>query len=221
MSAVQSVNLASTPAKIPGRSRLSGIDKHPVDGAVDVAAPGPKGTAGGGLAGDAVCDLRHHGGDDQAVYAYGREDLDWWQVELGRELRNGIFGENLTTSGINVSAALVGEQWLIGGSLLLQVTVPRIPCATFQSALGERRWVRRFTERGVSGTYLRVLRAGSVRSGDSIVVVERPQHGISNWMAFRAITVEPELLDLMRDVPDLPDELRDIAAKRATKAVAR
>ena len=130
------------------------------------------------------------------------------------------FGENLTTSGINISAALVGEQWLIGGSLLLQVTVPRIPCTSFQSALGEKRWVKRFTERGVSGTYLRVLRAGSVRAGDSIVVVERPQHHISNWMAFRAITVEPELLDLMLDVPDLPAELRDTAVKRAT-AVAR
>jgi MOSC domain-containing protein YiiM len=220
MSAVQSVNLASSPTKLPGRTRLSGIDKQPVPGAVDVSAPGRKGVAGGGLAGDTVCDLRYHGGDDQAVYAYGREDLDWWQIELGREIGNGAFGENLTTSGINISAALIGEQWLIGGSLLLQVTVPRIPCMSFQSALGEKRWVRRFTERGVSGTYLRVVRSGSVRAGDSIVVVERPQHHISNWMAFRAITVEPELLDLMVDVPDLPDELRRTAAKRA-KAVAR
>ncbi|MEO5834545.1 MAG: MOSC domain-containing protein [Nakamurella sp.] len=215
MSAVQSVNLASTPARIPGRARLSGIDKHPVDGAVDVTAPGPKGLAGGGLAGDAVCDLRHHGGDDQAVYAYAREDLDWWQVELGRELRNGSFGENLTTLGINVSSALVGEQWLIGGSLLLQVTVPRIPCATFQAAIGEKRWVRRFTERGAAGTYLRVQRPGTVRSGDSIVVVERPDHRISASVAFRAITLEPELLDLMVDITDLPAELHESVQKRA------
>lgn len=214
MSAVLSVNLASSSAKLPGRKRLSGIHKLPVDGSVDVFAPGLKGVGAGGLAGDTVCDLRHHGGDDQAVYAYGREDLDWWQDELDRELPNGCFGENLTTSGINITAALVGEQWLIGGSLLLQVTVPRMPCASFQSALGEKRWVKRFTERGVTGTYLRVLRPGSVRAGDSIVVVERPQHRISNGMAFRAITVEPELLDLMVDVPDLPTELRDTAAKR-------
>ncbi len=220
MSAVQSVNLASSPRRLPGRTRLSGMDKRPVDGAVDVFAPGPRGVAGGGLTGDTVCNLRHHGGDDQAVYAYGREDLDWWQIELDRELGNGSFGENLTTSGINISAVLVGEQWLIGGSLLLQVTVPRLPCMSFQSALGEKRWVKRFTERGVSGTYLRVLRAGSVRAGDSIVVVERPQHHITNWMAFRAITVEPELLDLVLDVPDMPAELRDTAVKRAT-AVAR
>ncbi|WP_111765519.1 MOSC domain-containing protein [Nakamurella deserti] len=220
MSAVRSVNLASSPLQLPGRTRLSGMDKRPVRGAVDVFAPGPKGLAGGGLAGDTVCDLRYHGGDDQAVYAYAREDLDWWQAELGRDLPDGCFGENLTTSGINITSALVGEQWLVGGSLLLQVTVPRIPCRSFQAALGEKRWVKRFTERGVSGTYLRVLRGGPVTAGDSIVVVERPHHQISNWTAFRAITVEPELLDLMVDVPDLPDELRRTAAKRA-KAMAR
>lgn len=218
MSAVQSVNIAPTPEKIPGRTRPSGMNKHPVDGAVDVTAPGPKGTAGGGLAGDAVCDLRHHGGDDQAVYAYAREDLDWWQVELGRELSNGCFGENLTTHGINVSSSLVGEQWLIGGSLLLQVTVPRIPCATFQAALGEKRWVKRFTERGAAGTYLRVRRPGSVRAGDSIVVVERPDHPITTSVAFRAITLEPELLDLMVDIPDLPAELKESVHKRVGAA---
>ncbi len=216
MSAVQSVNLASRPAAIPGRARLSGIDKQPVTAAVDVAAPGLKGTAGSGLAGDSVCNLRHHGGDDQAVYAYAREDLDWWQTELGRDLGNGSFGENLTTHGINVSSALVGEQWLIGGSLLLQVTVPRIPCSTFQAAIGEKRWVRRFTERGAAGTYLRVLRPGSVRAGDSIVVVERPDHRISTSIAFRGITLEPELLELMADLPDLPEELhRSVRARVA------
>ena len=215
MSAVLSVNVAPSPEKLPGRARLSGMNKRPVPHAVDVTAPGAKGVGAGGLAGDTVCDLRQHGGDDQAVYAYGREDLDWWEKELDRELPSGCFGENLTTSGINITAALVGEQWLIGGSLLLEVTVPRIPCASFQSALGEKRWVRRFTERGVSGTYLKVVRPGSVRAGDSIVVVERPQHAISNWMAFRAITVEPELLDLMVDVPGLPAELADSARKRA------
>lgn len=221
MSAVQSVNIAPSPEKIPGRSRLSGMNKHAVDGSVEVTAPGPKGTGGGGLAGDAVCDLRHHGGDDQAVYAYAREDLDWWAAELDRELPNGCFGENLTTHGINLSTALVGEQWLIGGSLLLQVTVPRIPCATFQAALGEKGWVKRFTQRGAAGTYLRVLRAGAVRAGDSIVVVERPDHRISAGVAFRAITVEPELLDLMLDVPGMPAELQESAQKRAGRVSVR
>jgi MOSC domain-containing protein YiiM len=221
MSSVQSVNLAPAPVRLPGRALLSGIHKRPVEGSVDVFAPGRKGIGAGGLTGDTVYDLRHHGGDDQAVYAYGREDLDWWQVELGRELGNGSFGENLTTTGIDITAALIGERWLVGASLLLQVTVPRVPCASFQAALGEKRWVRRFAERGVTGTYLRVLTPGPVRAGDRIQVVERPDHRISNGMAFRAISVEPELLDLMADVPDLPAELRRFLAKRVRTAAAR
>ena len=214
MSRVQSVNVATRAITLPGRTRVTGIRKEPVDHAVRVTAPGPKGSAGGGLVGDLVCDLRHHGGDDQAVYAYAREDLDWWQVELGRTLPDGCFGENLTTHGVNISQALVGEQWLIGGELLLQVTVPRLPCSTFQTAIGEKRWVKRFTLRAASGTYLRVLRAGQVRAGHSIVVVERPDHHISSSMAFRALTREPELLEMMVDVPGLPDDLREAIERR-------
>ncbi len=208
MSMVQSVNIASRVTTLPGRKRVTGIFKEPVDSAVQVTAPGPKGAAGSGLVGDLVCDLRHHGGDDQAVYAYAREDLDWWQAELDRTLTNGAFGENLTTHGINISQALIGEQWLLGGALLLQVTVPRLPCATFQSAISEKRWVKRFTLRAAAGTYLRVLRSGQVRAGAGIVVVERPDHRISTSVAFRAITLEPELLDLLADVAGLPDELQ-------------
>ena len=119
---------------------MTGIDKRPADGPVRVTAPGPKGTGGSGLAGDAVCDLRHHGGDDQAVYAYAREDLDDWERELGRTLANGAFGENLTTAGLDVSAARGSAS--AGGSapeLVLEVTSGRIPCRTFQGRLGEKR----------------------------------------------------------------------------------
>ena len=90
---------------------MTGIDKQPVPGPVRVAAPGPKGIGGSGLAGDAVCHKRHHGGDDQAVYAVAREDLDDWERELGRTLPAGSFGENLTTQGVDVSGALIGERW--------------------------------------------------------------------------------------------------------------
>lgn len=97
----------------------TGIDKQPVEGAVRVAAPGPKGGAGSGLVGDVVGNLRHHGGDDQAVYAFAREDLDAWQCELGRPLADGAFGENLTTSGVDVSGARVGERWRVGPDVAL------------------------------------------------------------------------------------------------------
>ncbi|MEU0335041.1 MOSC domain-containing protein [Streptomyces sp. NPDC006193] len=173
---------------------LTGIDKKPVAGPVWVAAPGPKGTGASGLAGDTVCDLRHHGGDDQAVYAYAREDLDVWERELGRPLADGCFGENLTTHGLDVSGALIGERWRVGADLVLEVTSGRIPCRTFQGHLGERGWVRRFTRKGATGAYLRVIEPGEIRAGDPIEIVHRPDHGVTAAMQFRAVTTERELL---------------------------
>ncbi|MER7971767.1 MULTISPECIES: MOSC domain-containing protein [unclassified Streptomyces] len=173
---------------------VSGIDKRPVEGPVRVAAPGAKGVAGSGLAGDAVCDLRHHGGDDQAVYAMAREDLDDWERELGRALPNGVFGENLTTAGVEVSGALIGERWRIGSAVLLEVTSGRIPCRTFQGHVGEQGWVRRFTRKGAPGAYLRVIEPGEIRAGDPVEVVERPGHDVTVALQFRASTTERELL---------------------------
>ncbi|PWI43722.1 MOSC domain-containing protein [Streptomyces sp. ICBB 8177] len=155
---------------------LTGIDKRPVDGPVAVHAPGPKGTGEVGLAGDRAYDVKHHGGTDQAVYAYGREDLDDWEKELGRTLANGTFGENLTTEGLDVNAALIGERWRVGG-VVLEVTGPRVPCVTFQGWLGEPKWMKRFTLAARPGAYLRVIEPGEIRAGDAIEVVRRPEHG--------------------------------------------
>ncbi|MFB6549210.1 MOSC domain-containing protein [Streptomyces sp. NPDC056405] len=173
---------------------VTGIDKRPADGAVRVAAPGPKGAGASGLAGDTVCDTRHHGGDDQAVYAVAREDLDDWERELGRPLPNGSFGENLTTTGLDVSGALIGERWRIGPDLVLEVTSGRIPCRTFQGHLDEKRWVRRFTEKGAPGAYLRVIEPGGIRAGDAVEIVHRPAHEVTVALQFQAVTRERDLL---------------------------
>ncbi|CAL9534496.1 MOSC domain-containing protein [Streptomyces sp. enrichment culture] len=173
---------------------LTGIDKRPVQGPVRVAAPGPQGVGASGLAGDDVCDLRHHGGDDQAVYAVAREDLDAWERELGRKLADGAFGENLTTLGLDVSGALIGERWRIGPDVVLEVTCGRIPCRTFQAHLGEKRWVKRFTERGAPGAYLRVIEPGEIRAGDPVEIVHRPDHEVTVALAFRAETTRRDLL---------------------------
>jgi MOSC domain-containing protein YiiM len=172
---------------------VTGIDKRPVDGPVRVVAPGPKGAGAGGLVGDAVCDRRHHGGDDQAVYAVAREDLDDWERELGRTLANGVFGENLTTEGIDVSGALIGERWRIGAGVVLEVSSARIPCLTFQGHMGEKRWVKRFTDKGASGAYLRVIEPGEIRAGDPVEIVHRPDHDVTVALLFRAVTTEREL----------------------------
>ncbi|MGY6025637.1 MOSC domain-containing protein [Streptomyces spinosirectus] len=193
---------------------LTGIDKHPVDGPVRVAAPGPKGAGASGLGGDAVCDTRHHGGDEQAVYAYAREDLDDWERELGRPLADGCFGENLTTGGLDVSHALIGERWRIGSRVVLEVTSGRIPCRTFQGHMDERGWVKRFTRKGATGAYLRVVEAGEIRAGDPVAIVHRPDHGVTAAMQFRAVTTERELLPrLLAAGPALHSEALALALK--------
>lgn len=173
---------------------LTAIDKKPVRGPVEVRDPGDL-PAGSALAGDQVCDRRFHGGSDQAVYAYAREDLDDWESELGRALPDGVFGENLTTVGLDITGALIGERWRIGDRCVLEVSAPRIPCRTFAARLTVRHWMRRFTERARPGAYLRVVVGGTVCAGDAIAVLRRPDHDVSIRFAFRAMTTRADLLD--------------------------
>ena len=148
-----------------GKLGRTAIDKCPAAGRVEVGRLG--------LGGDEQVDKPAHGGPEQAVYAYAREDLDWWVERLGRELRNGLFGENITTAGLDVTGALIGETWLLG-TAVVQVTAPRIPCVTFQSWLGEQHWVKRFAQGRRPGAYLRVLAEGTVAAGDEARVLDRP-----------------------------------------------
>jgi MOSC domain-containing protein YiiM len=159
-----------------------------------------------GLDADQVGDTKHHGGVDQAVYAYSREELDWWAAELGQELRDGQFSENLTTRGIDVDEAEVGERWQVGG-VTFEVASVRIPCNDFKSwqhlnGYDARAWVKRFTARGRPGAYLRVLQEGELRAGDDLRVVHQPGHGVTVSMMFRALTTDrsllPELLKVDR-----------------------
>jgi MOSC domain-containing protein YiiM len=203
----------------PGVSApTTGIDKRPIDGAVAVRAPGPmQGGLGSGLVGDVIGNDKVHGGDDQAVYAYAREDLDAWQVELDRELTNGLFGENMTTAGVDVTGAVIGERWQVGSDgLLLEVSRPRVPCTTFVKRLGIAGWIKTFTNGGTPGAYLRVVQPGTVRGGDAIAVAERPDHGITIGTVFRALTLAPELLPEILAAEALPEDLRRQAQRRVS-----
>ena len=193
------------PAKKLG---MTGIDKLPVSDAVQVRAPGPKHTGlHSGVVGDPIGDTSNHGGDDQAVYAYAREDYDWWEKELGRELPDGMFGENLTTTGLDVNGALIGEVWRIGDTLELQTTFGRIPCATFQVKMGEKQWLKRFSLENRTGAYLRVVTPGEVRAGDPITLVHRPERSVSIAEAFRIYMHEPALLARLLDAEGLPADM--------------
>ncbi|MFP5283398.1 MAG: MOSC domain-containing protein [Actinomycetes bacterium] len=218
MATLVSVNLAR-PRPNPYKEGLStGIDKQPVTGSVEVRAPGPKGTGlGSGLVGDHIGDPRHHGGDTQAVYAVAREDLDDWERRLGRSLPNGFFGENLTTTGLDVNGARLGERWRVGADLVLQVTAPRIPCATFRGWMDERRWVKTFVEAARPGAYLRVVVPGSIRAGDPVEVISSPDHEVTVSLVFRAATRERDLLpSLLAAEEYLEPEMAAMARKRET-----
>jgi MOSC domain-containing protein YiiM len=153
-----------------GRQAKSAIWKFPVVGRI--AARGEN------LAGDDQADRRAHGGPDKAVYAYAIEDLRWWEQELGRALQYGELGENLTTEGIDVNGALVGERWAIG-TTVLEVSEPRVPCWRLGVRMNDKLFPRRFTEALRPGAYLRILTEGDLGAGDEIRVIEKPGHDLT------------------------------------------
>jgi MOSC domain-containing protein YiiM len=192
-----------------GKSGQSAIDKRPVSGEVPV---GPL-----GLDGDEVADKENHGGLEQAVYVYAREDLDWWTEQLGRELRNGFFGENITTGGIDVSSALIGEKWQLG-STLVQVTAPRVPCVVFRSWMDEQGWVKRFASAGRPGAYLRVLTPGSVWAGAELEVLSRPEVEVTVAEAMQAFYGDREIMSRLLQVEGRGAGWDEIAADQLSPA---
>jgi len=157
---ILSVNIGrATPIRTARSSRLTGIYKLPVDGPARVTSLG--------LASDAVCDAKHHGGVDQAVYVFGEPDYAWWSNELGRDLPPGTFGENLTISGLESAGWAVGDR-LHMDEVVLEVTAPRIPCGTLTARMGDRQFVKRFRRAERPGLYCRVIREGEVRAGEMV-----------------------------------------------------
>ena len=169
---VVSVNVgAPRTLEHPGRVVTTAIWKHPVSGRVAVR--------GVNLAGDNQADRSVHGGADKAVYAYAREDYEWWAGELGSEtLEAGTFGENLTVTGLDLGAAEVGERWRVG-SALLEVSEPRFPCFKLGIRMNDPKFLKRFAAARRPGAYLRIVEEGELGAGDEIEVVERPGHRVT------------------------------------------
>jgi len=183
------------------------IEKHPVEGRVRITSYGVEGNACG--------DTVNHGDELMRVYAYSVEDYSWWEAELGAPLRPAHFAEQLTTEGIDLNAAVVGESWRVG-TALLQISHVRTPCLTFKGWMGHTghdatAWVRRFALAGRPGPYFRVLEEGHVSAGDPIDVVDRPGHGVTVGTMFRGLMLEPGLLAPLLDVDGLKDWVYDRA----------
>ena len=168
---VVSVNIGKPrPVQMGKRTRTTGIFKEPQTGRVRVA--------GVTVGDDVQVDKKHHGGPRQAVYAYAVEDYEWWEGELAIELAPGTFGENLTTAGMDVTNAVLGELWAINDAVI-QVTDPRIPCSTLRARMGIPGFVKRFAASRRFGAYFRILAEGELGEGDEIKIVERPDHGVT------------------------------------------
>jgi MOSC domain-containing protein YiiM len=165
-----------------------------------------------GLDGDEQADRDHHGGYEQAVYAYAREDLDWWVEQLGRELRDGLFGENITTAGLDICGAAIGETWRLG-TAVVQITSSRIPCVTFASWVGEQHWVKRFAQAGRPGAYLRVLSDGEVGPGDDIEVLDRPAVLVTVVESMRAYYGDADLMRKLLEVDGRGADWDEIGAR--------
>jgi MOSC domain-containing protein YiiM len=213
---LRSINVGTpVDAEWAGNLRRTAIEKTQVAGPVEVGRLG--------VAGDEVADTVDHGGIYQAVYAFAREDLDVWSGRLDKQLPDGMFGENLTTEGIDVNEALVGEQWRIG-SAVVQVASVRIPCVVFQNYLRQTgydgdAWIKRFTQEARPGPYLQVVREGQIAVGDPIEVVRRPEHDITVSTMFKAFTTDRQLMPtLLAAGDDLIPEAREAVEAYSARA---
>jgi MOSC domain-containing protein YiiM len=199
---VLSVNVGRpAPFRVGDRTLISAFVKTPVSGAV--AARGVN------LEGDEQGDRRHHGGHDQAIYAYASEDAAWWGEQLGRPLPPVTFGENLTLAGVDVSGASIGEIWRIG-SVQLRVAGPRVPCSKLAASLGDPRLQKRFLHAGRPGAYLAIAGEGVLEAGDGVEIVHRPEHAVSVTLVIEALLIDRSRLAELE--PARSDMLPKLAA---------
>ena len=195
-----------------GSVGVTAIDKRPVLERLRVRPLGVRG--------DVQADRTDHGGASKALYAYADEDAAFWAAQLGRPIPAGLFGENLRTAGLDVNGAEIGERWTIGDEVVVEVTCPRTPCATFQRRMREPQWVKRFTQEGRPGAYLSVVKSGTVGAGDVVRVLSRPGHGVSiaSWFtgadAEQADALEEaEAAGLLTLAPEMRESVDDVRSR--------
>ena len=205
MSKILSVNVG-TPREVEfrGRKVSTAIYKQPVIGAVRVE--------GVNVEGDDQADRRNHGGTHKAVYAYAAEDYEWWSAGhfAGRHSSPGTFGDNLTTSGIDITGAVIGQRWQIG-NVVLEVSEPRIPCFKLGIRMDDPRFPIEFSRADRPGAYLRIIRAGEFAAGAPIEVGSAPAHGLTVGDIARIYHRDQGAAGQLLSVPHLADSWKDWA----------
>lgn len=209
---LMSVNVAQPVAVQHGRRMITtGIFKKPVTGAVRARRSN--------LEGDGQADLKNHGGEHKAVYAYSLDHYAYWRRVLDRkEMDYGLFGENLTIAGLDESESCLGDQLQIG-SALFAITQPRVPCFKLGIRLNNENMPKLFSESARTGFYLKVLREGIIEAGDSVDVIERGDGSVTIRALFEAYLKPGDppasrILARALAVPELSPEWRANIEKR-------
>jgi MOSC domain-containing protein YiiM len=202
-----------------GRPRMFEYNGHPAKSAIwKSPVPGRIAARGVNLEGDEQADRNAHGGFDKAVYAYASEDACWWEQQLARPLQYGEFGENLTTGGIDVNNAVIGERWTIG-STVLEVSEPRVPCWRLGVRMNDQLFVRRFTQALRPGAYLRIVVEGDLGTGDEIRVIDKPDHDLTVRDVFRIYTSDRDHAERLVNNPHLSESWRKWAESWLQKSM--
>ena len=192
-----------------GEPVSTGIFKEPVAGRVMMRTLN--------LDGDRQADLSVHGGPAKAVYVYPSEHYPFWKRELpDMDLPWGMFGENLTTTGLLETEIHIGDKFRVGTAEVM-VTQPRMPCYKLGIRFGRVDIIKRFLASERSGLYLSVLKEGEVGAGDQIELLEKNESGVRVVDVTRLYSTERENVDLMRRAiatDALPESWRAYFQKR-------
>lgn len=147
-----------------------GVPKRPVaDAFVNVR----------GLVGDRQADRKHHGTPDQALCLYSLEVIHALQEE-GHPIEPGSAGENVTITGLDWAQMAPGVRLRIGADVVAELTWPASPCAKNSRWFADRDHHRidHDAHPGWGRWYARVRAAGTVRTGDPVVVEDAPAPGV-------------------------------------------
>ncbi len=173
-----------------GEPVSTGIFKEPVNGRVKVRTLN--------LDGDRQSDLSVHGGPLKAVYVYPSEHYEFWKRELPEiDLPWGMFGENLTTTGLFETEVNIGDKFRVGTAEVM-VTQPRMPCYKLGIRFGRADIIKRFLVSERSGFYLSVLKEGELGAGDEFQLLEKKAAGVRVVDVTRLYSSERENVALLR-----------------------
>lgn len=177
---ITSTNIAKPTTIIwNGKEVITGIYKTPTNAPIFLGASD--------VEGDEVTDRKHHGGEFKACYLFSEVHYAYWKnLYPNLDWHWGMFGENLTVSGLNEKEIHIGNIYKVGDTLI-QITEPREPCFKLGVKFGSQEILKQFINHGFPGTYIRVLEEGHVKTGDTLKLIEKAKNSITTSQFFNLL----------------------------------